>query len=471
MNYQRLAFIDKGGMAEVYRGRHNEFGTEVALKYLFPEYCDDEEIVERFLREAKICHGLTHPNIVKVTDLGRDEGRPFIVMELLHGQTLTGILQGKTLSEAETIGIARQILDALSYAHDAGVVHRDVKPSNIFVCRDGRVKVMDFGIARVAGFIALTRHGAQLGTSEYMSPEQVGGNSELIRPSTDLYSVGIVLFQMLSGLVPFSHANSQEVMKMHLHSPVPEIPGQVSDGMRAIVRRALGKSADDRFRNAAEMHEALMQLRIPQDRIKPVDNGTKSKPDWPIWVGVGAAVVGLILLLSSLSANRPATMLPTPAPIIATATPMPVEAPAATENTATPESISSETPIIVVDSPTVRPTVAPTVRQTAVPTALPISTRRETKMQSVPFGTTHQARSDKPRGWSNTIRSGIKGQRQVVYEITTRGGKELSRNVVSQTLINAPKNRVVEYGTAPPSHPGPHPTRKRPAPTVPRPPI
>ncbi len=256
--YRVVRKLGTGGMANVYLAEDQELGRRVAIKMLDDRHAQDEQFVERFRREAKNAAGLSHPNIVSIYDRGQAEGTYYIAMEYLEGRTLKELLvrRGPT-PVAVAIDYARQILAALGFAHRNGIVHRDIKPHNVVVAPDGRLKVTDFGIAR-AGTSQMTETGSIIGTAQYLSPEQAKGAQ--VTPASDIYSVGIVLYEMLTGSVPFTGDTPLEIAMKHL-SARPEPPSEqrpeVPHELDSIVLRALAKSPDDRYQSADEMDADL----------------------------------------------------------------------------------------------------------------------------------------------------------------------------------------------------------------------
>jgi beta-lactam-binding protein with PASTA domain/predicted Ser/Thr protein kinase len=253
--------LGSGGMAIVYLAEDQELGRRVALKLLDDRHASDEQFVERFRREAQSAAGLNHPNIVSIFDRGFAEGTYYIAMEFLDGRTLKELLvrNGPTPIPI-AIDYSRQILGALSFAHRNGIVHRDIKPHNIVVGGDGRLKVTDFGIAR-SGASQMTEAGSIVGTAQYLSPEQARGAP--VDPRSDLYSLGIVLYEMLTGKVPFTGDTPVEIAMKHL-SQVPEPPSalrpEVPHDLDAIVMRALAKDPDQRYGSAEEMDADLARV-------------------------------------------------------------------------------------------------------------------------------------------------------------------------------------------------------------------
>jgi serine/threonine-protein kinase len=253
--------LGSGGMADVYLAEDQELGRRVALKLLDERHASDEQFVERFRREAQSAAGLNHPSIVSIFDRGYAEGTYYIAMEYLDGRTLKELLvkNGPTPIPI-AIDYARQILGALSFAHRNGIVHRDIKPHNIVVGSDGRLKVTDFGIAR-SGTSQMTEAGSIVGTAQYLSPEQARGAP--VDPRSDLYSLGIVLYEMLTGKVPFTGETPVEIAMKHL-SQVPDAPSKlrpdVPHDLDAVVMRALAKDPDQRYSSAEEMDADLARV-------------------------------------------------------------------------------------------------------------------------------------------------------------------------------------------------------------------
>ena len=259
--YRIMRKLGSGGMADVYLAEDEELGRRVAIKILNDRHANDEQFVERFRREAKNAAGLSHPNIVSIYDRGEAEGTYYIAMEYLDGRSLKELVVARgPLPIPDAIAAMRQVLGALRFAHRKGVVHRDIKPHNVMADADGRLKVTDFGIAR-AGVSQMTEAGSIIGTAQYLSPEQARGTA--VDQRSDLYSVGIVLYEMLTGEVPFTGDSPVEIAMRHL-SDTPRPPSlirpEIPPDLDMVVLRALAKSPEDRFQTAEEMDAELERV-------------------------------------------------------------------------------------------------------------------------------------------------------------------------------------------------------------------
>jgi serine/threonine protein kinase/tetratricopeptide (TPR) repeat protein len=277
--------IGAGGMGEVYRAHDAKLDRVVALKILPPELASDPERLQRFRGEARAISSLNHPHILVIYDFGELDGRPFIVSEFVEGETLRECLARGPIPVAQAVGIATQIASALAAAHARGIIHRDIKPENVMLRPDGYVKVLDFGLAKTVGQTTPTADTASAlfrtvpgliaGTPRYMSPEQTRG--EALDPRTDIWSLGVVLYEMLTGRPPFDGATTADVVASVLQSDVrpieveaPHAPPSVC----AIVRTALTRESSNRFPSAHDMHTALGAARpqIGSSTRSPLDN-------------------------------------------------------------------------------------------------------------------------------------------------------------------------------------------------------
>jgi len=266
-HYRVASLIGEGGMGAVYLAVHPEIGSRVAVKVLHPDLARDKAAVDRFFSEARSVNLIHHENIVNILDLARlPDGRSYIVMEYLEGESLSSKLKKKgPFTPKEAIVTMLPVLAALQAAHERNIIHRDLKPDNIFVTRGGHVKVLDFGIAKldVAHGGAATRTGALLGTPLYMSPEQAAGRPSQIDHRSDIYSAGIILYELLTGKVPFYAESLYEVITKHLNEPpVPlrQVRPEIPEALEAAVLRALAKEKDQRFPTAAAMAEELSRI-------------------------------------------------------------------------------------------------------------------------------------------------------------------------------------------------------------------
>ncbi len=260
--YRLVTPIGEGGMAAVYRAVDTRLGRDVAVKVLHSEYARDQPFLQRFQQEAEFAASLgAHPNIVAIYDIGQDDFLHYIVMELVEGRDLKHIIRERApLEVGEAFGITRQVASALAFAHQRGLVHRDVKPQNIMVTNGGTAKVTDFGIARSLSASQLTRTGMVIGTAHYFAPEQAQGKPA--SPSSDIYSLGVVLYEMLTGHVPFEADTPIGVAMQHLHSDPPspwDYNPALSTRAGSVALRALEKDPERRYRDAMEFASALSE--------------------------------------------------------------------------------------------------------------------------------------------------------------------------------------------------------------------
>ncbi len=270
--YEIQSPLGAGGMGEVYRARDTRLERDVALKILPELFTLEPDRLRRFEQEARAVAALNHPNILAVFDIGQHNGAPFLVSELLEGEALRAVLDRGALPQRKTIEYGVQIAHGLAAAHEKGIVHRDLKPENVFVTKDGRIKILDFGLAKLAQKAGVesddvtlagshTAVGMVMGTASYMAPEQVRG--EAADPRTDIFAFGAVLYEMLSGVRAFRRDTAAETMTAVLKDDPPELTGpvrQVSPTLERIVRRCLEKNPEQRFQSARDLSFALSAL-------------------------------------------------------------------------------------------------------------------------------------------------------------------------------------------------------------------
>ncbi|MEV1333131.1 serine/threonine-protein kinase [Micromonospora costi] len=354
--------VATGGMGDVWRGTDLVLGRQVAVKVLLPTLVSDPDFIARFRAEARIMAALRHPGIVQVFDCGEDDlpdgGRAdYLVMEFVEGEPVSKRIEAAgRLEVAETMSIVAQVAQALNAAHRRGIVHRDVKPSNLLVQEDGTVVLVDFGVARSTNVTSITSTNAVPGTALYMAPEQAAGRP--VSGATDIYALGAVAYCCLTGAPPFTGENPLQVAVKHLDDEPPELPHDIPEAVRALVARALQKDPGDRFSSGAAMADAARAAvsdgaaRTAMVPLTPLrDAGPDTHADLPVvaagqsgrrgrraLVGAaGAALVAVVGLAAALGAAKyadaPAVQLPTTPPAVAPTTD--VDLPAANEEVTT----------------------------------------------------------------------------------------------------------------------------------------
>jgi serine/threonine protein kinase len=333
--YKLISRIAIGGMGEVWLAEDEVILRQVAIKILKQEYMGDPSFIERFRIEAKHAAMVNHEGIANVFDYGEDSGWAFLVMEYVPGDSLARILErDKVLPETKVMDIVAQTARALYAAHEAGLVHRDVKPGNLLITPDGQVKITDFGIARVADQVGLTATGQVMGTVQYLSPEQATGKPAT--PSTDIYSLGIVAYECLAGKRPFTGDSQMIIAMAQINDMPPALPAELDERVCKLVMSCLAKKASGRPENAlilAQRAEALLptaprsqaateliqQIKQVTDRTTEIDTLTDTAPQptqpivWP-WVAI-IVVLGLTAI-SVVVAIIIGSMTPVPAPTV-----------------------------------------------------------------------------------------------------------------------------------------------------------
>ncbi len=258
--YEIIRSIGEGGMANVYLGYDTILDRNVAIKVLRGDLSNDEKFVRRFQREALSASSLSHPNIVEMYDVGEDDGLYYIVMEYVEGKTLKQLLKKRgSLTISEAIDIMLQITDGIAHAHDSYIIHRDLKPQNIMIQDDGQIKITDFGIAMALNSTQLTQTNSVMGSVHYLPPEQASGKGSTIK--SDIYSIGIIFYELLTGSLPFRGDNAVEIALKHMKEPLPSLMKEDSStpqSIQNIILRSTAKNPKNRYNNANEMHRDLL---------------------------------------------------------------------------------------------------------------------------------------------------------------------------------------------------------------------
>ena len=266
--YEIIRSIGEGGMANVYLGYDTILDRNVAIKVLRGDLSNDEKFVRRFQREALSASSLAHPNIVEVYDVGEDGGLYYIVMEYIEGKTLKQLLKKRgTLTLSEAIDIMLQLTDGMAHAHDSYIIHRDLKPQNIMIKDDGQIKITDFGIAMALNSTQLTQTNSVMGSVHYLPPEQASGKGCTIK--SDIYSMGIIFYELLSGSLPFRGDNAVEIALKHMRDPLPSLREDnpaIPQSIENIIRKATAKNPKNRYEDARSMHEDLLTA-LDDDRM------------------------------------------------------------------------------------------------------------------------------------------------------------------------------------------------------------
>ena len=266
--YEIIRSIGEGGMANVYLGYDTILDRNVAIKILRGDLSSDEKFVRRFQREALSASSLAHPNIVEMYDVGEDNGIYYIVMEYVEGKTLKQLLKKRgSLTLSEAIDIMLQLTDGMAHAHDSYIIHRDLKPQNIMIKDDGQIKITDFGIAMALNATQLTQTNSVMGSVHYLPPEQASGKGSTIK--SDIYSMGIIFYELLTGSLPFKGDNAVEIALKHMRDPLPSVREDnpsIPQSIENIILKATAKNPKNRYDDARQMHEDLLTA-LDDDRI------------------------------------------------------------------------------------------------------------------------------------------------------------------------------------------------------------
>jgi eukaryotic-like serine/threonine-protein kinase len=446
-SYRITRAIGEGGMGTVYLAEHTLIGRHAAIKVLRPELCHRAELVSRFFNEARAAGAVQHPCIVEIFDFGRrPDGSAFIVMELLHGEPLgIRLRRVQRMPEAHTASLVRQMCGGLAAAHAKGIIHRDIKPDNVFLLPDPfavsgeRVKILDFGIAKLAAdqldSSMRTRTGTVLGTPAYMAPEQCKGTGE-VDHRADLYSLGCILYAMVCGRPPFVSDGMGELMAKHIYEPVPppSALAPVSPALEHVILRALAKDPNARFASADELAAAL-EVASPS--------------------GIHPAAAGMA------NAPRPVPALPTPAgPAMTTISATPAT-PAGLTTPATPAGLTTTraTPAGLTTPATPAPASSPLPMQTPLPLHTPSPVLTPSPLQTPsPLLTPAPASPGRARGWLLVAGAGLAGL--VVY-------LTVAHTPAAPAVVRGPADEVAGRAPAvPAAAPAPSPAAAHAGPIV-----
>ena len=296
-HYQIIEKIGAGGMGEVYLAEDTKLNRKVALKFLPPHLCQDEDYLRRFIREAQAAAGLDHPNIAGIYEVGEHNSRPFFSMQVVEGQSLREVVAGKDLPIDRILEIAIQVCEGLQAAHDKGIIHRDIKPSNILIDSHSRVRIIDFGLAAISGSEQLTKTGSTLGTIGYMSPEQIEGKD--INARSDLFSLGVVLYELITKLNPFKRDSEAATLKAVCQDnpePLARYKADIPDDLQRTVSKLLEKDASHRYQHADGVISDLKRLIAPAQSTLST-SPVKERSRWPLLAGIGVVACVLVAVL------------------------------------------------------------------------------------------------------------------------------------------------------------------------------
>ena len=306
--YRIIELLGEGGMAFVFKAKDEQLERFVAIKTLKPSYLENENFVTRFKREAQTAANLNHPNIVQIFDWGVEENEPYFVMEFIEGTTLSTVIsKNKKINITDVLHIGAQVSSALQAAHESNLVHRDIKPGNIMITPNGKIKVTDFGIVSIQNEDSdMTKSGTILGTANYISPEQAQGTS--VSSKSDLYSLGIVMYEMLSGRTPFIGETPISIATQHLTEkprPLIELVENIPSGIDKIILKLLNKKPESRFKSAEDLRAALIQQKSYLQMNETKENLINlTNPKIRLRLTLPVLVMSLLLIVGSLSVLR-----------------------------------------------------------------------------------------------------------------------------------------------------------------------
>ena len=318
-HYRVVAKLGEGGMGAVYKADDTKLGRAVALKFLPEEYARDRVALERFQREARTASALNHPNICTVYEVAEAGGQTFIAMEYVEGRPLNALIPAEGLPVDQVLRYGTQIAQALAHSHDRGVVHRDLKSSNVMVTPEGRIKVLDFGLAKRLGEAtaveeatrtegpALSRPGIAVGTYPYMSPEVLRGEPADAR--SDIWSFGVLFYEMATGALPFQGKSLFDLTAAVLRGPMPELPVRIGAGMRAILGRCLTREPGQRYQRGGEVRAAIESVESASQPIPAVAARPVSRRTW-LWTAAGATTLAVAGAVGVLWPRKPRAYAP-----------------------------------------------------------------------------------------------------------------------------------------------------------------
>lgn len=479
--YTITAKIGEGGMGQVFRAEDN-LKRNVAIKLLHRDLTQDSQKLERFQSEAITLGKLNHPNIATLYAFFGHEGDWYMVMEFVDGETFESLIKRQgAMPVRRALELLDQALQGLEHAHGKQVIHRDIKPGNLMLNSAGLVKITDFGIARVLGTKRMTQTGTLIGTLEYISPEQVKGGEPDER--SDIYALGVMFYEMVTGRVPFSSTSEFEIMRQHLEEKPPPprtlLPGLPVEVER-LIQKALEKDPAARFQTAREMREAVRQAlaHLPQEAAAPETRLAETttfrgrapaakgfSPKLLVGGGVAAViliVVGALVMGGEKKQDTTPSDSSTPSTSIASEkkdTPPPTATgnnqPHNTAASNSQEDVAKNKPPKEEESGTSSTVPPPAVNPSAAPVVV-----KQFFTEKIPYKTETRMTSDLPRGQQKVRQEGQPGIKTITVEVTLQGGREISRRTLSAEVTKPPVNKIVLVGTAAPRRAAASPKRK-----------